>query len=255
MIESFFSMRWYSIWRRNARVWQKLMIPSMLMHFGEPFLFLLILGYGLGNFIGEIDGLSYLTFLASGIVCSSAMNSATFEAMYGAYTRMAIQNTWQSMLATSVNVSDVLLAEAFWGASKSLISVTSILIVSVLIGVVTSWQAIWVLPLMFLVGLCFSAMALVMTALARSYDFFMYYSILVVTPLMLLSGVYFPLDTLPPLIRFITELFPLAHVVQVVRPLMTGQPVDAVFLHVSVVLAYTLLALSLANWLLYRRLN
>ena len=67
-----------SVWHRNVLVWRKMLGPSLLIHFGEPFLYLVGLGYGLGLFIGEMAGLPYLTFLASGIVASSAMNTATF---------------------------------------------------------------------------------------------------------------------------------------------------------------------------------
>jgi hypothetical protein len=66
-----------TVWRRNVLVWRKLITPSLLINFGEPLLYLLGLGYGLGLFIGDMAGLPYLTFLASGIVASSAMNTAS----------------------------------------------------------------------------------------------------------------------------------------------------------------------------------
>ena len=81
-----------AVWRRNTLVWRKLMLPSILINFGEPFLYLLGLGYGLGLFIGEMMDMPYLTFLASGILASSAMNTASFEAVgdtYYYYTRDA----------------------------------------------------------------------------------------------------------------------------------------------------------------------
>ena len=76
--------RWTAVWRRNVLVWRKLAAASLLGNFGEPLLYLLALGFGLGGMVGAVDGLPYLAFLASGIVCSSAMTTASFEATYSA---------------------------------------------------------------------------------------------------------------------------------------------------------------------------
>ncbi|HSM28418.1 MAG TPA: nodulation protein NodJ, partial [Thioalkalivibrio sp.] len=93
------TLRFVAVWRRNLRVWRKLMMPSLLGNFGEPVLYLLAFGYGFGRLVGDLDGMSYMVFIASGIICSSAMFTASFEGMYSAYTRMAEQNTWLAMLA------------------------------------------------------------------------------------------------------------------------------------------------------------
>lgn len=250
-----FSLRWVAVWRRHARVWRKLAGPALLGNIGEPLLYLLALGYGLGAFVGELQGMGYVTFLASGFVCASAMNAATFEGLYSAYTRMAVQETWNAMLYTPLALEDVVIGEAAWAASKSLLSATAILLVSAALGAVHGWQAIGVLPVALLTGLCFGAMALVVTAVARNYDFFLYYFTLFLTPVLLLSGVFFPLEGMPDAIRIGAEAFPLSHAIALVRPWMTGQnlaPADAWF-HVAVILAYTVVALALATRLIHRR--
>ena len=103
-----------AVWRRNTLVWRKLMLPSILINFGEPFLYLLGLGYGLGLFIGEMMHMPYLTFLASGILASSAMNTASFEAMFSVYTRMIPQKTYEAILTTPLEVQDILAGEMLW---------------------------------------------------------------------------------------------------------------------------------------------
>src|SRR3990172_13140895 len=118
-----------AVWRRNALVWRRLMGPSILINFGEPFLYLLGLGYGLGLFIGDMMNMPYLTFLASGILASSAMNTASFEAMFSVYTRMVPQRTYEAILATPVEVQDVLAGEKFWCATKCLINGSALLVV------------------------------------------------------------------------------------------------------------------------------
>ena len=245
---------WVPVWRRNFRVWFKLVGPALLGNIGEPLLYLFALGYGLGAFVGEVQGLDYLTFLASGIVCASAMNTASFEGMYSAYTRMAVQQTWIGMLMTPLRIGDVVVGEAVWAATKSLISAAAILLVAAAMGVVAGWSALWVLPVAFLLGLSFGAMALVMTALSRSYDFFLYYFTLVITPMLLLSGVFFPVDRMPAPIRWAADVLPLSHAVALVRPLMIGRVPEDILLHLAVPLAYAVAALALAIGLVRRRL-
>lgn len=161
----------FVLWARNTLVWRKLLGPSLIINFGEPFLYLIGLGYGLGLFIGEMMQMPYLTFLASGILASSAMNISSFEAMYSVYTRMIPQRTYDAILATPLEVADILAGEMLWCATKAVINGAAILTVAALLGAVAGPEALWVLPIQFLVGLAFAGPGLVMTALARGYDF------------------------------------------------------------------------------------
>lgn len=248
------SLRFIAVWRRNALVWRKLIVPSMLGNFGEPILYLLAFGYGFGSLVGDLDGMRYMVFIASGIICSSAMFTASFEGMYSAYTRMAEQNTWLGMLATPLTLDDIVFAEAAWAATKGLISAVTILVVATLLGLVADARALLGLPVIFLAAFTFGALALVITALARSYDFFLYYFTLAVTPMLLLSGVFFPLTELPGWVQGLALALPLAHVVEIVRPLMTGAWPAAWLPHLAVVAAYGLGAIILATFLIRRRL-
>ncbi len=243
-----------AVWRRNVLVWRKLMGASILINFGEPFVYLLGLGYGLGYFIGDIAGMPYLTFLASGLVASSAMNTASFEAMYSVYTRMVPQRTYDAMLATPLDVDDIAAGEMLWSASKALISSSSILIVSVLLGAVTEWNALWAVPVLWLVGLCFAGPALVMSALSPSYEFFSYYFTLVVTPMFIFSGVFYPIATLPAMLQTVVQILPLTHAIALIRPLISGQPVTQVVLHIAVLCAYAAVCYYIAVVLIRRRL-
>ena len=249
------ALRWVPIWRRHLRVWAKLAGPAIIGNFGEPFLYLLALGYGLGGFVGSVQGMPYLVFLASGIVCSSAMVTGSFEGMYSAYTRMAVQKTWDAMLATPLDVRDIIMAEAVWGGTKSLFSGAAILTVAALLGAVAGWRAVLALPVAFLTGLCFTAMALVVTAFARNYDFFLYYYTLLVTPMLLISGVFFPVAEMPPVIQQFAQFLPLHHAVALVRPLMTGAPLATVGWHLLALAGYAGGALALAVRLIRRRLT
>jgi lipooligosaccharide transport system permease protein len=182
------------------------------------------------------------------------MNTASFEGIYSAYTRMAMQETWTAMLYTPLEVRDILLGEAFWAASKSVLSAAFILIVAGFLDAVHDWQVIWVLPIALLTGVTFAAMALVVTAISRSYDFFLYYFTLLLTPMLLFSGVFFPIDGMPPAVQQAASALPLTHAIEMVRPLMTGQAVEGVAIHLFVLVLYAVVALVLAGYLIERRL-
>lgn len=258
MIDTLLQGRWWAVWQRNFLVWQKMAGASLLANFAEPLLNLLILGYGLGMFVGRLQGMSYMTFLATGVICYGAMSTATFEGLYSAYTRMAVQQTWHGMLATPLNVEDIVLGEICWAATKSFINVTAVFIVAAGLGmVILSWQVLWIWPVLWLVALCFAAMALVTTALARGYDFFLYYMTLLITPMTLLSGVFFPLESLPDVIQMAMMWFPLAHAINLTRPLMIGQtvPLAEVWVHLGVIIGYAMIATYVAVRLLKKRLH
>jgi len=242
------------VWRRNILVWRKLLVPAILMNFGEPTIYLLGLGFGLGHFVGEMSGMPYLTFLASGIIASSSMTTASFEGMYSVFTRMVPQKTYEAILATPLEVDDIMAGEMLWCANKALFSGSAILAVAALLGAVHDWQALLVLPVVFLIGLCFAGPALIMSSLAGSYDFFSYYFVLVVTPMFILCGVFYPVDTLPDAVHGFVQFLPLTHGVYLARGLVAGAELTQPWLHIAVLLGYALVSYVIAVALVRRKL-
>jgi lipooligosaccharide transport system permease protein len=249
-----FSLRHLHVWRRNSLVWRKLAIPSMLGNLADPLIYMLGLGYGLGAMLSDVEGMSYIAFLATGIVCSSTMMSATFEAMYSSFSRMHVQRTWDAIMNAPVTLDDVVLGEAVWAASKSLLSGVAVLLVAWVLGVVQSPLALWAIPVLFLTGFAFASLGLIMTAVSPSYDFFMYYFTLVITPMLLVSGVFFPLAQLPGPLQAVTHLLPLSHAVELVRPLMGGAVPANIALHLATLAGYAGVAYYVALVLTRRRL-
>jgi lipooligosaccharide transport system permease protein len=188
------------------------------------------------------------------MVCQSAMFTSSFEAMYSAFSRMHMQRTWEAILNTPLSLDDVLFAEWVWSASKAVISTTAILAVIMALGFGHSWLALWIIPLGFIVGLAFGAFGLIMTALAPGYDFFTYFFTLVLTPMLLLSGVFFPVDQLPAALRSVAAFLPLKHAIDLARPLLMGTIPSSIPLHVAVLLAYAGAAYYTALVLTRRRL-
>lgn len=244
----------FKVWLRNMLVWRKLMAAGLFFAFGEPFVYLLGLGYGLGRFIGEVSGMPYLTFLASGLLASSAMNAASFEGMYSVFTRMVHQQTYDAILATPLQVDDIVAGEMLWCGTKSVIVTIPILAVAALLGAVHSPSAILALPCFFLVGLCFAGPAIFVSALAPSYDFFNYYVTLLITPMFIFSGVFYPIATLPQFAQFIVQLLPLSHAIALVRPLVAGGVPTGAGLHAAVLAGYAVVGYLAATVFIRRRL-
>ena len=248
------SLRWLPVWRRNLLVWRKLAIASVLGNIADPLLYMLALGYGIGSFIPEIGGMKYIAFIGTGMVCQSAMFTASFEAMYSAFSRMHMQRTWEAIINAPLSLDDVLFAEWMWAGTKSVISVLAILAVIMVLGYGHSWLAVWVLPLGFVIGLTIGAFGLVMNSLAPGYDFFTYFFTLVLTPTLLLSGVFFPVEQMPPALRTAAAILPLSHGIDIARPLLAGKVPDHIVLHIAVLLAYACAAYYVALVLTRRRL-
>ena len=248
------SIRWIPVWRRNLLVWRKLAIASVLGNIADPLLYMLALGFGIGAFVPEVGGMKYIAFLGTGMVCQSAMFTSAFEGMYSAFSRMHVQRTWEGIINAPISLDDVVLAEWLWAASKSVISTTAILAVILALGYGHTWLAIWVLPVGLLVGLTFGAAGLVMNALAPNYDFFTYFFTLVLTPMLLFSGVYFPVEQMPPWLAGVAGFLPLKHAIDLARPLMLGQVPAQAVLHVAVLLFYAALGYYAALVLTRRRL-
>jgi lipooligosaccharide transport system permease protein len=248
------SLRWVPVWRRNQLVWRKLAIASVLANIADPLLYMLALGYGLGTFIPEVGGMKYIAFIGTGMVCQSAMFTSSFEAMYSAFSRMHVQRTWDAIINAPISLDDVMFAEWIWAASKAAISTTAILGVIWGLGFGHTWYALWIVPLGFLIGLTFGAFGLVMNALAPSYDFFTYFFTLVLTPGLLLSGVFFPVSQMPVALQAVAELLPLKHGIDLARPLLTEEIPGHIAVHVAVLLTYACVAYYAALVLTRRRL-
>jgi len=251
------SLRWLPVFRRNLLVWRKLAIPSLVGNIAEPLITLVAFGYGLGALVGQVQlngaAVPYILFLASGSICMSAMNAASFEALYSAFSRMHVQRTWDGIMNAPVRLDDVVFAEMLWAAFKALFTAVIILLVMLVLGISRSPMLLLALPLLGLVGITFSSIALIFNAMAKGYDFFTYYFTLFLTPTMFLSGVFFPRDQLPGFMRLISDWLPLTAAVELIRPLFLGQwPVDWMR-HLVLLVLYALAGFWLALALTRKR--
>jgi len=169
-----------------------------------------------------IEGYTYLQFIAPGLAASAVMYSAAFETTYGSYTRLSTQSTFEGILSTPITVEELAVGEILWGALKGLLSGAIMLLTMPLFGLTPSVWTFAALPLLFIAGVFFAAIGLVMTALAENYEFFNYFISLIITPLFLFSGIFFSLSELPPTTQIFLRALPLTSVVSLNRMLCYG---------------------------------
>jgi lipooligosaccharide transport system permease protein len=248
-------MRWLSVWRRNMLVWRKLAAAAMLSNLADPLIMLFGLGYGLGALLPSVQGMSYIAFFAAGQLCTATMFTASFESMFSAFARMHGQKTWDAILYAPLTIDDIVAGEIVWAASKAWLTGSTILGVAVVFGLASSPWVLLALPAAFLVGLAFAAVGLIMCVLARGWDFFSYYMTLIMTPMMMISGVFFPAEQLPEPLVAVAKALPLYHGVQIVRPLIAGGPPPDLWLHVAVLLAYAAVGYAAAIYFARRRFS
>ncbi len=215
--------RAFRVWQRNFTVYTKLYLSSLALNFVEPVLYLAALGLGLGAFVKEINGVPYIKFIAPGIIASSSMFAAIYECTYGTYVRMTYQKTFDAILATPVNVYDLIAGELMWGATKSALYGTIIMIVISAFGLVDSSLLIAAVPLLFVSGLIFAEISVIFVAVVPGIDSFNYFYTLLMTPMFLFSGIFFPLTNLPPVVAKIAFFTPLYHLVNICRSFAAGK--------------------------------
>jgi lipooligosaccharide transport system permease protein len=221
---------------RNARVFSKLWKGSLLPQFLDPLFYLMALGFGLGTYIASINGVPYKDFIAPALIASAAMWSASFECTYNVYLRMNETKLYDAILATPIEVPDLVAGDLAWSSVRATIYGTVFLIVVTAFGLIDSWWALAIPPSLVIGSLAFSSIAYTFTSLIPRIDLYSYFFTLGITPMFLFSGIFFPFNRLPGWVEVVAWFTPLYHLVQVTRGLATG-PGPIVLLHLGILLA------------------
>jgi lipooligosaccharide transport system permease protein len=216
----------WRLWQRNAAIYRRTYRVNILPNFFEPLLFLLAMGIGLGGYLGRIQGIRYMDFIAPGLVATAAMYGTSFEVTFNCFVKMKFGRIYDAVMATPLTIEDIGLGELLWGTTRALIYGVVFLAIASAFGVVHSWLAL-VSPLAIaLIGLMFSVIGLTFTAVIPVIDYFTYYWTLFMTPMFLFSGIFFPLDR-PEWLQWLAWFMPLHHAVNLMRALMLTGDLEA----------------------------
>ncbi|HYN48806.1 MAG TPA: ABC transporter permease [Candidatus Nanopelagicales bacterium] len=225
--------------------------------FFEPLFYLLSIGLGIGALVGGVvvDGreIAYTAFVAPALLASSAMNGAIYDSTFNVFFKLRYARTYDAILSTPVGVGDIALGEIGWALIRGGIYAAAFLVVMVALGMVLSPWALLALPAALLVGFAFGAVGMAATSFMRTWQDFDLIQ-LVILPLFLFSGTFYPLTTYPEPIRLLVELTPLYHGVELIRGLTTGAVGPGLLVHVAYLAAMGVLGLAVTSRRLERLL-
>ncbi len=192
----------------------------------EPLFYLLAFGVGLSVLVGKIHchgiEVSYVKFIAPALLSINIMNNAFFENTYASFVRMYYQKTFDAMMATPLTLEEIITAEIVWSATKSAIATTLMLIVISSFGLIHYPHGLFIIPLSFLGGIAFGSLGMFFTGIVPRIELFNLPIFLFITPMLLFSGTFFPMENLPQWAQIAAVFLPLTHLVNLARAFSFG---------------------------------
>ena len=216
------------VWLRYFDVFRKNWVYGVVTTYLEPILYLLSFGYGMGGMIGSISvngaEIPYRRYVMAGIVAQSLLFQGFLEAAYGSFVRMYYQRIFKAMATTPVTMSEVLWGELLWDATKAAFAASAVLVIGTITGDFNPWGALISLPFAYLAALLFAGLGMMSSSLSRTIEDIAYPNFLIVFPMFLFCGVYFPLEKLPTGASYIAWILPLTSVLSLLRTFLLGFP-------------------------------
>jgi len=214
----------------------------------EPTIYLLAFGFGFGSLVSKVQGYDYVEFVGTGTVATAVLFSSVFPAMFGTFVKYQFQHTYDAILAAPVDTEELVTAEALWIASRAGTYGSMPLVVAMAFGLNPSWGMLAVPAIGFLTGFGWACFGILVAAVLKSIDNFNYVTSIVITPMFLVAGTYFPLDGLPQWAQVLGEINPLHHCVELVRHAAFGWHGWTDVGHVGVIFVFGLTMWRLAIW-------
>lgn len=213
----------YAVWRRHLQVYLRLWKMELAAPLIEPIFMIFAFGWGIGSLIAhEVKGVSYLSYAGAGVLAFAVISRAMFETAYGSYFRMIYQATFDAILASPVEPESLAFAELCWATTKSLIDAAFILSILFVFGAANSTLALLTLFPLLAGSFLNAAVTLYFTAHVHVIDSYNFYNAIFFS-LILVCGVWFPVDVLPRQLQALTWLIPLTSAADLTRSLLVGQ--------------------------------
>lgn len=246
MLETFYLC--LHLTRRNWIVYKKDFLANIAPTAFEPLFMVLSLGVGLGYFINQIEGRSYVAYLAPGLAVSTALFTAFFESSYGFYVRMTFENIFKAMLTTPIGVREIVLGEFIWVALKGAVMFTLLAIGFAFFGLLQNPIYILLTPFVgALVALPCGSLGLLATSYVRNINQFQTVYAFFISPLFFFSGIFFPLSQMPLPFQMVAKALPLYHGVKLSQSIFWAEnPLQNFLLHGGVLILFSLFFCSWA---------
>ena len=227
----------------------------ILSGFFEPLFYLGSIGFGLGALVGTVNGpggqpIPYQLFVAPALLASAAMNGAVAEGTFNFFFKLRYNKTFDSILSTPMSPGDVAVGELIWALIRGGIYAIAFLLVMAILGLIVSPLVILAVPGALLIGFAFGAVGMAATSFMRTWQDFDLIQ-LVILPLFLFSGTFYPIDAYPVALRVFVQLTPLYQGVDLIRSLTVGAISPVLLVHV----AYLAIMGFVGLWVVSRRLD
>jgi len=242
------------ILKRHLIVFRRTLWSNMVFNAIEPFLYLSAMGFGLGALVQDIEGMSYIQFIAPGMVASASMWAATFECTYASFVRLHYHKNFHAMLAGPATVADLVGGEVLIAIIKNIVFGIVILLVIGIMGQIQSAWSLLIPVFLILPGTVFALMALSYTGIITHIDYLNYYITLITTPMYLFAGVFFPISSMPEWLQIVSWVNPLYHSVEVCRALVVGQVSVVLWQHVVSMIIFSIILAAIPVHFLKKRL-
>lgn len=244
----------YLVCHRNWTVYKKDFISNTSPTLADPALILVSLGLGLGGFVAQIEGHTYMQFLAPGLAVATALFTSFFESSYGFYVRMTYENVFKAMLTTPIGAAEVVLGELIWVGFKGALMSIGVALVLAFCGLMTSPMLLPLAALVgFLVAVPCGAIGLLATGLVNNINQFQSVYSFLIAPMFYLSGIFFPFQQINPWIQGVAKVFPLIHGVELSQAIFWDQNLGVAVLKCSAILILQSLIYGAAAFVVIRK--
>lgn len=252
------SWRFTRVWKRNLVTYKRIWKVSFVTPLVEPMLYVVAFGVGFSGLVNQVyyagEYMQYIDFMAPSLIGTATMYNAFFETTYASFVRMYFQKSFDAMLATPLSLEEIILAEIVWSATKATAAATLMTSVLAVFGLVDLPSGLLVVPIAFLGGLAFGAVGLFFTGIIPSIEMFNLPIFLFITPMFLFSGTFFPVSNLPDWAQPAAGIFPLHHLVELVRAVCIGLHERAVVFSLGFLLCFATVFAILAAAVMRKRL-
>ena len=250
------SYRVFYVFFRNLISYKRFVLTTLVVSLGQPLFYLFAFGIGMGAYMGSFGGKPYLNYIVPGVIISSATMSSTFECLYYTFVKLVHQKLYDSLIVTPVSAEDAVAGDILWGTFRGFVSGSLMMLIAMGMGVLphSFLDGLILLGFIVFIGVLFSSLAMIVTSFAPNFDFFNYYTELVITPMLFFSGVFFPLDQFPHWMQVFANFLPLTHAVILSRTAYTGGYSPSLLLNLLVLLMIELVAFVIGIKLMKKRL-
>jgi lipooligosaccharide transport system permease protein len=228
------AIAWSRLWRSRRLVERNILVYRhqwIIIFSGvfEPIFYLIGIGLGVGGIVGNVPAefvegreISYIAFVAPALLATAAMNGAVFETIFNVFFKLNYAKTYDGVLATPMGITEIALGEMLWALIRAALYAVAMFVIMLVFGLILSPWGLLIIPSALLVAAAFAAAGLAGTSYLRTVNDFDVPMGLIVMPMFLFSGTFFPIEVYPEPVQWLVQLTPLYHAVNLIRGLSLG---------------------------------